>query len=85
MLGHVRRIISAKPAQPGEMMIRTKDGCDRFWRFVHLPPNRMACLFAWPRITERKPHEEHVRLLMCEINHRAKNMLSLVQAIASQL
>jgi hypothetical protein len=26
-----------------------------------------------------------VRLLMCEINHRAKNMLSLVQAIASQL
>src|SRR5262249_30783750 len=35
-------------------------------------------------ITERKAHEEHVQLLINEINHRAKNMLSLVQAIARQ-
>jgi PAS domain S-box-containing protein len=35
-------------------------------------------------ISERKTHEEQVRLLMREVNHRAKNMLSLVQAIARQ-
>lgn len=35
-------------------------------------------------ITERKRSEEQVRLLLYEINHRAKNMLSLVLAIARQ-
>ena len=33
-------------------------------------------------ITERKRDEEHIQLLMREVNHRSKNMLSLVQAIA---
>jgi PAS domain S-box-containing protein len=35
-------------------------------------------------ITERKAHEDQIHLLMREVNHRAKNMLSLVQAIARQ-
>jgi two-component sensor histidine kinase len=35
-------------------------------------------------ITERKNSEQHIRLLMLEINHRAKNMLGLVSAIARQ-
>jgi two-component sensor histidine kinase len=35
-------------------------------------------------ITERKRHEDQVRLLMHEVNHRSKNMLTLVQAIARQ-
>jgi PAS domain S-box-containing protein len=35
-------------------------------------------------ITARKRVEEQVRLLMREVNHRAKNMLSLVQAMARQ-
>jgi PAS domain S-box-containing protein len=35
-------------------------------------------------ITERKEHEEKEHLLMREINHRAKNMLSVVHAIAHQ-
>jgi PAS domain S-box-containing protein len=35
-------------------------------------------------ITERKEHEERTHLLMREINHRAKNMLSVVDAIAHQ-
>jgi PAS domain S-box-containing protein len=35
-------------------------------------------------ISARKAHDDHVRLLMREVNHRAKNMLSLVQAIARQ-
>jgi two-component sensor histidine kinase len=35
-------------------------------------------------VTERKGREERERLLMSEINHRAKNMLSVVDAIAHQ-
>jgi PAS domain S-box-containing protein len=35
-------------------------------------------------ITERKRTEEHVKLLMAEVNHRAKNLLAVVQAIAYQ-
>ncbi|MCC6890666.1 MAG: PAS domain S-box protein [Hyphomicrobiales bacterium] len=35
-------------------------------------------------ITERKRHEQHVQMLMREVNHRAKNMLTIVQAIARQ-
>jgi PAS domain S-box-containing protein len=35
-------------------------------------------------ITERKRAEEQLRLLMREMNHRAKNMLSVVDAIAHQ-
>ena len=35
-------------------------------------------------ISARKAQEEQVHLLMHEVNHRAKNMLSLVQAIARQ-
>src|SRR5262249_54865563 len=35
-------------------------------------------------ISARKGHEEQIHLLMREVNHRAKNMLSLVQAIARQ-
>ena len=36
-------------------------------------------------ITERKTAEEHAQLLMREINHRSKNLLAVVQAIAQQM
>ncbi len=35
-------------------------------------------------ITQRKLHEEQTQFLMQEVNHRAKNLLMVVQAIASQ-
>ena len=35
-------------------------------------------------ITEQKKSEERIRLLMYEVNHRAKNMLAVVQAVARQ-
>jgi len=35
-------------------------------------------------ITERKQFEDHIRLLMGEINHRSKNLLAVVQAISHQ-
>ena len=39
---------------------------------------------AFVDITSRKRAEEQVRLLLREVNHRSKNLLSVVQAIASQ-
>jgi PAS domain S-box-containing protein len=35
-------------------------------------------------VTERKRQEDHIRLLMREVNHRSKNLLTVVQAIARQ-
>lgn len=35
-------------------------------------------------VTQQKRAEEHIRLLMHEVNHRSKNILSVVQAIARQ-
>ena len=35
-------------------------------------------------ITERKRAEEHIKLLVNEITHRAKNLLAVVQAVARQ-
>ena len=34
--------------------------------------------------TQRKQHEEHAELLMREVNHRTKNLLAVVQAVARQ-
>jgi len=35
-------------------------------------------------VTERKRYEEHIELLLHEVNHRSKNLLALVQAVARQ-
>jgi PAS domain S-box-containing protein len=36
-------------------------------------------------ITERKRAEEHIRLLLAELNHRSNNLLMVIQAIARQM
>jgi PAS domain S-box-containing protein len=92
VLEGIRQIIitSTEPeARSTELMIRTKDGRERLWSFVFSPlavqPGGQS-LFVWVAqdVTDQKAHVEQVHLLMREISHRAKNMLSLVQAIARQ-
>jgi PAS domain S-box-containing protein len=90
VLERIRQIIRTKPeAERGERMIRTKDGRDRLWNFVTSAlgtqsDGRRLFVCVAQDVTERKAHEEQIHLLMREVNHRAKNMLSLVQAIARQ-
>jgi PAS domain S-box-containing protein len=92
VLGQIRQAIfmSTEPeARSAERMIRTKDGRERLWSFVSsvLPTKsdgRRLFVSVAQDVTDQKAHQEHVQLLMREINHRAKNMLSLVQAIARQ-
>jgi PAS domain S-box-containing protein len=83
-------IISTQPeARSAELTIRTKDGRERLWNFVSSPlaaqsNGRRLFVCVAQDVTDQKAHEEQIHLLMSEINHRAKNMLSLVQAIARQ-
>src|SRR5215831_9622076 len=66
-----------------------EDGRERLWRFVSSAlatrsDGRRLFLSVAQDVTDQRAHEEQVHLLLREINHRAKNMLSLVQAIARQ-
>lgn len=56
----------------GKVMARGADGA----------AHRLVSIMA--DITERKASEEHVQFLMHEISHRSKNLLAVIQAIASQ-
>jgi PAS domain S-box-containing protein len=86
----LRQIIATEPpAQPSERMIRTKDGRERLWSFVKSPlgaqsGGRRVFITVAQDLTEWKAREEQVRLLLREVNHRAKNLLSVVQAIVRQ-
>jgi two-component sensor histidine kinase len=82
---------SPKPAVV-EYRIRRRDGEIR-WVEIHGLANFEGAGSEWRAvslvgtvqdITERKRHEEQMHLLMREVNHRAKNMLSVVDAIAHQ-
>src|SRR5712672_3066137 len=75
-----------------EFRLRRADGEIRWVETLGLAyfegagPERRAVRFVGTvaDITERKEREEKEHLLMREINHRAKNMLSVVDAIAHQ-
>jgi PAS domain S-box-containing protein len=65
-------------------------GGDLLWVHKHVSllrdaAGRPASIFALVTdVTERKKNEECIALLMREVNHRSKNLLALVQAIARQ-
>jgi two-component sensor histidine kinase len=77
------------PRHHSERTIRTKDGRERLWNFVcsalgtQSDGRRLFVAVAYD-VTDRKAYEDQILFLMREINHRAKNMLSLVQAVARQ-
>ena len=54
------------------------------WRVerVALPDGGYGAVCYFYDLSERLRHEQHVRYLMNELNHRSKNMIGLVQAIA---
>src|SRR5262249_14635666 len=51
---------------------------------VTLPDGRNGVVCHFYDLSERQRHEEHIKLLMREVNHRSKNMLGLIDAIAHQ-
>ncbi len=81
-----------KPYVDHEYRVRRRDGEVRWVEghglayFEGAGPQRRLVSFGGTvqDITERKEREEKEHLLMREINHRAKNMLSVVDSIAHQ-
>ena len=51
---------------------------------LNLPDGSLAQLSVTRDVTERKKAEEHLTLMVLELNHRVKNNLATVQAIAMQ-
>ncbi|MFO1091348.1 MAG: HWE histidine kinase domain-containing protein [Hyphomicrobiales bacterium] len=56
------------------------------WRIerLTLSDGRPGVVCHFYDLTERQRHEEHVQLLLNEVNHRSKNLLAVIQAIANQ-
>lgn len=83
------KLIGADGRYSLEYRIRHKEGhwvwvWDRGRAEIAPDGNLQRLVGATVDISERKQREEQVFLLMKEVNHRAKNMLGLVQAIARQ-
>jgi hypothetical protein len=83
-------IIATEPeAQPIDLTIQTKDGCQRLWSSVAAGTQsgeRQLFIVLAQDVSERKAYKELIHLLlMREVDHRAKNMFALVQAIAHQI
>lgn len=51
---------------------------------IVLPDGRHGVVCYFYDLSEKQQQEDHIKLLMGEVNHRSKNMLSLIQAIARQ-
>jgi PAS domain S-box-containing protein len=83
------RLARSECIEQYETVLLAKDG-RTFDASITVSPMRDACggIIGCSKIirdiTARKRDEAHLELLMRELNHRAKNMLSLVQAIARQ-
>lgn len=81
-----RLFLLDKPVDEGEYLIRTAEGKARTWAFRSAPvgedrSGRRLVMSMAADITERRDGEERIKLLMREVDHRAKNALMVVQSI----
>jgi PAS domain S-box-containing protein len=90
LMAEFHRIADTEDSFPAEYRIVRPDG-SRLWvsgrgRVMARGPDGKAQRLASVvmDITDRKKAEEHIQLLMREISHRSKNLLAVVQSIASQ-
>ena len=75
-----------RPLDEGEYTVSTADGQPRTWAFRSAPigrdgSGRRLVVSMAADLTERKEAEARLRLLMQEVDHRAKNALAVVQSI----
>lgn len=85
----LRDLLDGKRLGKISYRVRGDDLVERFiesmWSFENGPDGKPTRAFATNLdITEMKRAEEHGKLLMAEVNHRAKNLLAVVHAIAQQ-
>lgn len=75
-----------RPIDEGEYNIRTAEGGQLTWAFRSSPigrdsKGRQLVVSMAADVTDRKEAESRLRLLMREVDHRAKNALAVVQSI----
>jgi two-component sensor histidine kinase len=85
----LRDVLEGKRLGKIAYRVRGDDQVERFiesmWSSENGPDGKPTRAFATNLdITEMKRAEEHSKLLMAEVNHRAKNLLAVVHAIALQ-
>ncbi len=51
---------------------------------IVMPDGRLGVVCNFYDLSEREKYEQHVRLLMSEVNHRSKNLLAVVLSMARQ-
>ena len=81
-----RLFLLDKPIDEGEFVVRTAERKKRIWAFRSAPVGedrngRRLVMSMAADITERRDGEERIKLLMREVDHRAKNALMVVQSI----
>lgn len=89
-IGHFRHTLATGEAYRASNSVEQRAGTTDTeaydWKIerVVLPDGRHGVVCHFYDLTEKQRQEEQIRLLMGEVNHRSKNMLSLIQAIAQQ-
>jgi len=84
---HFRRSVETGEAWEDTFPLRGKDGQHRWFLSRAMPIRGDEGRIAWwfgtnTDITEQREQAEQIRLLLLEVNHRSKNMLATVQALA---
>lgn len=89
-IGRFRRTLeTGEPYQAPSTVERradTKETESYDWKIerITMPDGGYGVVCHFYDLTERQAQEEKIRYLMREVNHRAKNMLALVEAVARQ-
>lgn len=89
VMANDRRVMQAGQSEELEELIGTEGAHPRVWLSTKTPLRGAdgevtGLVGVSVEITERKRTEERMRLVIHELNHRVKNTLATVQAIASQ-
>lgn len=84
---HFRRSVETGEAWEDTFPLRGKDGEHRWFLSRAMPIRDEQGRIVWwfgtnTDITEQREQAEQIRLLLLEVNHRSKNMLATVQALA---
>ncbi|MGQ7793334.1 HWE histidine kinase domain-containing protein [Faunimonas sp. B44] len=76
--------------EPRNVEVRTSDEAGPHWYDVRILPQTdgsgaiTGTILSAVDVTERKVHEEHLRIVLRELAHRSKNLLAVIQGIARQ-
>lgn len=90
VIGHFRHTLATGEPYRSNDMREVRGDIDAVesydWKIerVTLPGGDFGIVCYFYDMSERTRHEEHISLLMNEVNHRAKNLLGVVQAVARQ-